>query len=69
MAGHLKRLLPAADRRELDEIIAGYRRGYVPLVVPATLLRYFARKYDLAYLQDQVYLNPHPKELMLRNHA
>jgi hypothetical protein len=23
----------------------------------------------LAYLADQVYLNPHPRELMLRNHV
>ena len=24
---------------------------------------------NAAYLADQVYLNPHPKELMLRNHV
>ena len=25
--------------------------------------------FDLAYVRDQVYLRPHPKELMLRNHV
>jgi len=27
------------------------------------------RRFDVAYLRDQVYLDPHPKELMLRNHV
>jgi uncharacterized protein YbgA (DUF1722 family) len=27
------------------------------------------RKYDIKYIKDQVYLSPHPKELMLRNHV
>jgi hypothetical protein len=27
------------------------------------------RRFDLASLADQVYLNPHPKELMRRNHV
>ena len=25
--------------------------------------------YEVTYLQDQLYLQPHPKELMLRNHV
>jgi len=27
------------------------------------------RKYNQPYLQQQVYLNPHPIELQLRNHV
>jgi uncharacterized protein YbgA (DUF1722 family) len=27
------------------------------------------RRYKVAYLREQVYLNPHPLELKLRNHA
>ena len=41
----------------------------VPLVVPLTLLRHHVRLHQVAYLAGQVYLQPHPKELMLRNHA
>lgn len=67
MAGHFKRVLPAKDRKELAGIIDDYRRGIVPLVVPVTLIRHFVRKHGIAYLLRQVYLNPHPKELMLRN--
>ena len=69
MAGYFKELLPADERRELQEAIADYRSGLVPLVVPLTLLRHHARRHAVAYLQGQTYLEPHPKELMLRNHV
>jgi uncharacterized protein YbgA (DUF1722 family)/uncharacterized protein YbbK (DUF523 family) len=69
MAGYFKDLLPADERRELQDAIADYRAGLVPLVVPLTLLRHHARKHAVAYLQGQTYLEPHPKELMLRNHV
>jgi uncharacterized protein YbgA (DUF1722 family) len=41
----------------------------VPLVVPLTLVKHHVRLRGVRYLADQVYLNPHPKELMLRNHV
>jgi len=37
--------------------------------VPITLLKHHVRRFGVTYLADQVYLNPHPKELMLRNHV
>jgi uncharacterized protein YbgA (DUF1722 family)/uncharacterized protein YbbK (DUF523 family) len=69
LAGFLKRQLTADERAELGEVIAEYRRGLVPLVVPLTLLKHHVRRLGVAYLADQVYLSPHPKELMLRNHV
>ena len=53
----------------LQDTIDDYRRGLVPLIVPITLLRHHVRRHDVAYLAGQVYLDPHPKELMLRNHV
>jgi uncharacterized protein YbgA (DUF1722 family) len=50
-------------------VIADYRSGLVPLIVPITLIRHHVRVLDIAYLKGQVYLEPHPKELMLRNHV
>jgi uncharacterized protein YbgA (DUF1722 family) len=41
----------------------------VPLIVPLTLLRHHVRHHGISYLAGQVYLDPHPKELMLRNHV
>jgi uncharacterized protein YbgA (DUF1722 family)/uncharacterized protein YbbK (DUF523 family) len=69
MAGYFKDRLDAASKRELAEAIDDYRRGLVPLVVPMTLLRHHVRMLDVTYLSGQTYLQPHPKELMLRNHV
>ena len=69
MAGYFKNRLDAASKRELADTISDYRRGLVPLVVPLTLLHHHVRTFDVAYLAGQTYLQPHPKELMLRNHV
>ncbi len=67
--GYFKRDLSPAEKSELLEIIENYRQGYIPLIVPLTLLNHYVRKYDQVYLKDQCYLNPHPIELKLRNHV
>jgi uncharacterized protein YbgA (DUF1722 family)/uncharacterized protein YbbK (DUF523 family) len=69
IAGYFKDRLDAASKRELAETIADYRRGLVPLVVPLTLIRHHVRTLGVSYLAGQTYLEPHPKELMLRNHV
>jgi uncharacterized protein YbgA (DUF1722 family) len=69
MAGHLKRVVDEASRRELASCIDEYRRELVPLVVPLTLLRHYVRAHGIDYLAGQIYLEPHPRELMLRNHV
>ena len=69
MAGFFKRELDSDDRAELTETFEAYRTGLVPLVVPITLIKHHVRRLGIAYLAEQVYLNPHPRELMLRNHV
>jgi len=69
MAGYFKDTLDAASRAELLETIDQYRQGLLPLVVPMTLFRHHVRQHDVQYLAGQIYLSPHPKELMLRNHV
>jgi len=68
-AGYLKKRLDPTSRAELADLVHDYRRGLVPLVVPITLLRHHARRFQIDYLNGQTYLEPHPKELMLRNHV
>jgi len=68
-AGHLKKRLDSASRTEMSDLIHDYRLGSVPLVVPVTLLRHHARQLEVDYLSGQTFLEPHPKELMLRNHV
>lgn len=67
--GYFKNILAADEKQEILELISRYHKGYVPLVVPLVLLQHYVRKYDEPYLNDQVYLSPHPVELMLRNHV
>ena len=67
--GYFTDQLDSAARQELVEIIDDYGRGVVPLVVPLTLVRHHVRHFGVSYLQAQTYLEPHPKELMLRNHV
>lgn len=67
VAGYLSDGLEAGDRRELEGVIHDYRVGLVPLVVPITLVRHHLRRLGQTYLEEQVYLRPHPHELMLLN--
>ena len=69
MMGYFKKMLSSEEKQELKEIIAEYHDGYVPLIVPITMLNHYVRKYGQAYLAEQYYLKPHPLELKLRNHA
>jgi uncharacterized protein YbgA (DUF1722 family) len=69
LAGYFKDRLSPDEKPELREIIGNYHNGLVPLIVPLTLICHYVMKYDVEYLKKQYYLNPHPVELMLRNHA
>jgi uncharacterized protein YbgA (DUF1722 family)/uncharacterized protein YbbK (DUF523 family) len=69
MMGYFKKLITSDEKAELAEVIENYRIGIIPLIVPVTLIRHYVRKYNVEYLARQLYLNPHPLELMLRNHV
>ncbi len=69
MMGYFKEQLSADEKKELLEILDDYQKGFLPLIVPLTLIGHYVRKYDQAYLRKQIYLNPHPLELQLRNHV
>ena len=69
MLGYLRDHLTAAEKQDILQVMEDYRHELVPLIVPLTLLKHHLKIYGIDYLNDQVYLNPHPKELMLRNHV
>ncbi|MFP4164528.1 MAG: YbgA family protein [Chitinispirillaceae bacterium] len=69
IAGYFKHRIDSDEKAELQEVIESYHNGLVPLIVPITLLEHYVRKYDEPYLKTQIYLNPHPLELKLRNHV
>jgi uncharacterized protein YbgA (DUF1722 family)/uncharacterized protein YbbK (DUF523 family) len=67
--GFLRDHIGTSEKENIGEVIADYAQEHLPLVVPLTLIRHYVRIYDVPYIRDQIYLNPHPKELMLRNHV
>ena len=69
MMGYFRGQLSSDEKKELLEVIDLYRKELIPLIVPITLINHYVRKYDQPYLKKQIYLNPHPLELQLRNHA
>lgn len=66
--GYFKKNLSSDEKQELLTVFDQYRLGYVPLIVPITLINHYVRKYDQPWLKIQTYLNPHPFELKLRNY-
>jgi uncharacterized protein YbgA (DUF1722 family)/uncharacterized protein YbbK (DUF523 family) len=69
MMGYFREQLSPDEKQELLEVIEHYKQEYIPLIVPITLIQHYVRKYGQPYLKQQVYLNPHPLELQLRNHV
>jgi uncharacterized protein YbgA (DUF1722 family)/uncharacterized protein YbbK (DUF523 family) len=67
--GYFKKQLTPDEKAELLDLIRQYHDRLIPLIVPVTLLKHYINKYDQAYLKKQAYLDPHPVELMLRNHV
>jgi uncharacterized protein YbgA (DUF1722 family)/uncharacterized protein YbbK (DUF523 family) len=70
LMGFLKNHLSSGDKEELLGLIKDYRQGLLPLIVPLTLLKHHLNRHSVPdWVHQQVYLNPYPKELMLRNHV
>jgi len=65
--GHLRGSLDASTSRQLRERVEAYGAGRVPLIVPITLLRHHVERLAIERLAGQVYLDPDPRESMLRN--
>ena len=66
--GYFKERLGAHEKAELLGVIGDYHHGLTPLIVPLTLIKHYVQIFVVSYILDQVYLNPHPIEVMLRNH-
>jgi uncharacterized protein YbgA (DUF1722 family)/uncharacterized protein YbbK (DUF523 family) len=69
MLGYFSRAIDQDARDELLALIEEHRQGRVPLIVPMTLMRHHVRRQQVEYLLGQTYLDPHPRELSLRNHV
>ncbi len=66
--GFIKDDLSTADKDELLGLIEAHQAGLVPIIVPITLLNHFLRQHPCEYVEKQYFLEPNPRELMLRNY-
>jgi len=66
LQGYFKRQLNSEQRIDLANNIDKYRQGLLPLMAPLTLINHYLVLYPDPYLEQQVYLHPHPDELKLR---
>ncbi|MCR4301238.1 MAG: DUF523 and DUF1722 domain-containing protein [Sulfuricaulis sp.] len=66
LLGYLKKQIDAEDKAELLGMIHAYRRGEAPFATPLTLLKHHFRRHPNPYVSGQTYLNPDPRELLLR---
>ena len=64
--GFFKNKLEKDDKAELMDKIEQYRRGYIPLMAPLTLLNHHLNHFPNPYLEDQKYFSPYPLELGLQ---
>lgn len=65
--GYLKKHISARHKEEIVDVIDQYRLGFLPLIVPITLLRHHFNDHPNDYINNSFYLKPHPSELMLLN--
>ena len=64
--GFFKGKLDAEDKAELLNLIEQQRLQQVPLIAPITLINHYLRKFNVPYISNQVYLAPHPGEVLLQ---
>ena len=67
--GYFEDRLDPQARAALAARVGDYQEGLVPLTVPVSMIRHYVVRFGIEALAGQVYLEPHPKELMLRNHG
>ena len=67
MAGFFKNELSKVEKDNLHEQIEEYAKKLIPVIVPLSTVKLYAKKYDTSYLLGQTFLEPYPKELALRS--
>lgn len=65
MAGFLKNELSTSEKATLHKQIEEYAQKRIPLITPLNTLYQYAKKYEVDYLLEQVFLQPYPHDLAL----
>jgi uncharacterized protein YbgA (DUF1722 family)/uncharacterized protein YbbK (DUF523 family) len=63
LLGFLRPHLPGEQRQSIVAVIEEYRLGLLPRAAPVELLRHHLQRLGVAWVDAQVYLQPHPRDL------
>jgi uncharacterized protein YbgA (DUF1722 family)/uncharacterized protein YbbK (DUF523 family) len=67
LSGFFKNELSKVEKENLHEQIEEYAKKLIPIIVPLSTIKLYAKKYEVEYLLGQTFLEPYPKELALRS--
>jgi uncharacterized protein YbgA (DUF1722 family)/uncharacterized protein YbbK (DUF523 family) len=67
LQGYLKTKLNRSETESLCEVIEQYRCGILPIIVSVSLLKNHFHSHPDSYTTTQVFLQPYPEDLSLRN--
>jgi len=62
--GYVSKNLTAKERAFFLDALEHYRNRQVPLSVPTSLMRSWILRFDVGYLDDQIYFEPYPQDLV-----
>jgi len=65
--GFVKKYVDDSEKSSFLNSLKDFREEIIPLIVPISLIKLYADKYEVKYLQNQKFLDPYPKELALRS--
>ena len=63
LLGFLRPHLPGPQRQSIVAVIEDYRLGLLPRAAPLELLRHHLQRLGISWVDSQVYLQPHPRDL------
>jgi uncharacterized protein YbgA (DUF1722 family)/uncharacterized protein YbbK (DUF523 family) len=65
--GYFKKFITKEEKEDILNACEEYKQQIIPLIAVVKLLNLYAKRFDIAYLKDQKFLKPYPKEFALRS--
>ena len=65
--GYFKKLITKDEKEEILQALEEYKQKIIPLIAVMKLINLYVKRFDVAYLKSQKFLNPYPSELALRS--
>jgi uncharacterized protein YbgA (DUF1722 family) len=62
--GFFSRQLSSREKAHFLDLLEQYRKGKIPLSAVITVVRSWIMRFDTEYLENQVYFEPYPAELV-----